>query len=119
MLALPPFAHTAFDRLIGWIPSAELLLQWAGPLFTYPLDREQLDRYLRESQGDPPTRLIFTAVEAGTDAAVGHIEIAKIDPRNRSATLSRVLVGDPSRRGRGTGVAMVRQALAIGFDRLG
>ncbi len=119
MIALRPFDRSDFSRLIGWVTSPAFLLQWAGPLFTHPLDTEQLDRYLRESQGDPPTRLIFTAVEVETGAAVGHIEIAKIDPRNRSATLSRVLVGDPDRRGKGTGVEIVRCALEIGFGRLG
>jgi RimJ/RimL family protein N-acetyltransferase len=119
MITLRPFDRSDFARLIGWVASPAFLLQWAGPLFTYPLDTAQLERYLAESQQEQPTRMIFTAVEAETGAAVGHIELGKIDPRNRLASLARVLIGDPSRRGKGRGVEMVLRALEIGFDRLG
>jgi len=61
--------------------------------------------------------MIFTAVDGGV--SIGHIELARIDRRNRSATLSRVLVGEPSRRGQGAGLEMVRQALRIGFEHVG
>jgi RimJ/RimL family protein N-acetyltransferase len=119
MITLRPFERSDFARLIGWADSPAFLLQWAGPLFTYPLDTAQLDRYLADAQQEPPTRMIFTAVDDATGAAVGHIEMAKIDARNRSASLSRVLIGDAARRGKGTGVEMVRRALEIGFDRVG
>ena len=54
MIALRPFARADFARLIAWIPSAEFLLQWAGPAFTFPLDTAQLDAYLAESEGRRP-----------------------------------------------------------------
>ena len=118
MIALRPFARADFARLIGWIPSAEFLLQWAGPVFTFPLDTAQLERYLLEGEGDAPSRMIFTAVEADTAAAVGHIELARIDRRNRSATLSRVLIGEAGRRGQGAGLEMVRRVVQVGFEQL-
>jgi RimJ/RimL family protein N-acetyltransferase len=118
MITLRPFARADFARLIGWIPSAEFLLQWAGPAFTFPLDTVQLDAYLAESEGEAPSRMIFTAVESDTATAVGHIELARIDRRNKSATLSRVLIGEASRRGQGAGLEMVRRILQIGFERL-
>ena len=43
MITLRPFARSDFDRLIGWVTSPQFLLQWAGPLFTYPLDAAQFD----------------------------------------------------------------------------
>ena len=119
MIVLRPFERSDFARLIGWVGSPAFLLQWAGPLFTYPLDVAQLDRYLADAQQEPPTRMVFTAVDEATGAAVGHIELAKIDARNRSASLSRVLIGEASQRGKGAGVEMVRRALEVGFDRLG
>jgi RimJ/RimL family protein N-acetyltransferase len=115
-LTLRPFDRSDFDRLISWIESPELLMQWAGPIFTYPLDPPQLDRYRLLASGDPPTRYIYTAL-AG-DAPVGHIELSQIDRRHSSATLARVLIA-PGQRGRGLGRQMVTQALAIGFDTLG
>jgi RimJ/RimL family protein N-acetyltransferase len=116
MITLRPFKRADFATLIGWVPSPEFLLQWAGPQLTYPLDAAQLERSLQEAETDPPCRLIFTAVDNG--ARIGHIELARIDRRNRSATLSRVLVGEPSQRGRGAGLQMVRHVLRIGFEQL-
>ncbi len=118
MITLRPFARADFARLIAWIPSAEFLLQWAGPAFTFPLDTAQLDAYLAESEGEAPSRMIFTAVESDTATAVGHIELARIDRRNKSATLSRVLIGEAGRRGQGAGLETVRRILQIGFERL-
>ena len=50
---------------------------------------------------------------------VGHIELNDIDMRNNSATVCRVLVGEPSLRGKGIGIQMLRRLLQIGFDGLG
>ena len=50
---------------------------------------------------------------------VGHIELNNIDLRNKSARVCRVLVGEPSLRGRGIGTQMMRRLLKIGFDQLG
>jgi RimJ/RimL family protein N-acetyltransferase len=119
MITLRPFTRSDFDRLIGWVTSPQFLLQWAGPLFTYPLDAAQLEGYLRDAEGGQPTKRIFAAEEAETGAVVGHIELAKIDRRNRSATLSRVLVGESARRGKGVGLEMVRRALEVGLGELG
>lgn len=115
-LSLRPFDRSDFDRLIGWVESPEFLMQWAGPIFTYPLDAGQLERYKLLATGDPPTRYIYTALLGA--AAVGHIELSQVDRRHSSATLARVLVA-PGHRGQGVGRQMVTQALAIGFDTLG
>jgi RimJ/RimL family protein N-acetyltransferase len=114
-MRLRPFDRSDFARLLGWIESPDFLYQWAGPLFTYPLDEAQLDRYLLLAAGDPPTRRIYTALEGAE--AVGHIELSQIDRRHYSATLSRVMVA-PAQRGQGFGRAMVRLALGIAFDEL-
>jgi len=42
-----------------------------------------------------------------------------IDRRNRSATLARVLIGEPAMRGKGIGAQMIERALEIGFGELG
>jgi RimJ/RimL family protein N-acetyltransferase len=115
-VTLRPFERGDFDRLIAWAESPEFIFQWAGAIFTYPLDAAQLERYRLLASGDPPTRYIYTALTEGAPA--GHIELSAIDRRNSAATLARVLV-DPARRGQGIGAAMVTQVLAIGFDALG
>ena len=98
MVVLEPFSEADFDRLIGWIPSSDFLLQWAGPGFEYPLDREQLNEHLTGTQGDLPSKLIYKVVDSEDGTVIGHIELAAIDRRNGSARVCRVLVGDPSYR---------------------
>ena len=58
MVVLEPFTEAGFDRLISWIPSSDFLLQWAGPDFKYPLNREQLNEHLMGAQGELPSKLI-------------------------------------------------------------
>src|SRR4051794_22371708 len=104
---LVPFSEADFDRLIAWSPTAEFLFQWAGPAFTFPLNRGQLEAYLTLTRQDPPSSLAFRGVDVGSGVPLGHIELASIDRRNRSARLARVLVG-PETRGRGVGQQVVR-----------
>jgi len=118
-IELRPFERRDFSRLILWIESPEFLLQWAGPIFTFPLDEPQLERYLEKSHGDSPTRRIAKAVHLGTNEVVGHIELDDIDLRNKSGRLCRVLVGRPSFRGKGIGAQMIRKLLEVGFNQLG
>jgi RimJ/RimL family protein N-acetyltransferase len=115
MVELEAFERGDIDRLMGWIGSAEELMQWAGPIFRWPLDRPQLERYLASAEGTEPARRIFRAVDAGD--VVGHVELNAIERTHRTATLSRVLVR-PGLRGRGTGAAMVRRVLAIAFGEM-
>jgi len=116
---LKPFERSDFRRLIGWIPSPEFLLQWAGPIFQYPLDTVQLEEYIRGSEGLRPIRLIFKVQTLKDHTVVGHIELNGIDRKNNSATVCRVLVGEPSLRGKGIGSQMTRRLLEIGFDQMG
>ena len=116
MVALETFGREDFDRLIGWVASAEELMMCAGPIFQWPLDRAQLERYRAAAEGPGAARRIWRAVEGGE--TVGHVELNAIERTHRTATLSRVLVR-PGLRGRGIGTAMVRAALAVGFGELG
>ena len=76
MVVLEPFTEADFDRLIGWIPSSDFLLQWAGPDFVYPLNRERLSEHLTDAQGDLPSKLIYKVVDSENGTAIGHIELA-------------------------------------------
>jgi RimJ/RimL family protein N-acetyltransferase len=114
MIELRPFGRADFDRLIEWATSRELVVQWAGLGFTYPLDHAQLDAYLTVAEEDPETRVIWKAVDAGTGVVVGHIELDRIHRAMRRARLSRVLVA-PGLRGEGVGKAMTLLALRHAF----
>jgi len=115
---LEPFSEADFERLIGWSATPEFLLQWAGPLFTHPLDHGQLAQYLAATRQVPPISLAYRSVDEASGRVVGHVEIGNIDGRNSSARLSRVLVGPKDLRGRGVGQQMVRAAMAVAFDEL-
>ncbi len=116
-VVLQPFKRDDFARLIGWIPSAQALVQWAGPSFHFPLDLSQADEYLAPASGPEPTRRVYRAALQAADEIVGHIDLSNIDPENRVASVCRVLV-DPARRGRGIGEQMMRQVVRIGFGDL-
>ncbi|QQK79309.1 GNAT family N-acetyltransferase [Salicibibacter cibi] len=111
MITLQPFQRTHMKKLIEWIDSPEFLLQWGGPIFTYPLDEKQIERYMEE-----PDRYIYSVVDQETETIIGHISLGRIDRANRSARVGKVLVGDPSARGKGVGERMMREILAIAFD---
>jgi len=117
-ITLQPFTESDIDRLIGWIPTAEFLLQWAGTGFRFPLDRQQLLFHLAKSMEQPPDRLIYKAVDESAGEVVGHGEILAIAPDNRSAVLGRILVGSPQARGHGVGQQLVGELVRICFGEL-
>jgi RimJ/RimL family protein N-acetyltransferase len=117
-IKLERFAAADVDRLIAWIPSAEFLLQWAGPAFHFPLDRAQLMRHLAAAEKPSPDRLIFKAVNPHTRETVGHGELGGIDRRNLSASIARVLVGSPHLRGQGLGEQIISELLVVAFQEL-
>lgn len=119
MLTLEPFTLADRDRLIGWIPDARFLLQWGGPAYTYPLTPEQLARTWEMTQRTPPTHLMFKLCEAPSDLAIGHIELMRFDAAQRRAHIGRVLIGEPSARGRGLGTALMTLLLDHAFGPLG
>jgi RimJ/RimL family protein N-acetyltransferase len=119
VIELTPFTRWDIPRLIQWNPSEAFTLQWAGRIFSYPLDRRQLIYHLKRSRGKDPSIRIYKAVDTQTGAIVGHGEIAGIDHWNRCGTLCRILVGPESLRGCGVGIQIVESLLVIAFDELG
>jgi len=117
-IRLEPFEEADIGRLVEWIPSAAFLLQWAGPVFKFPLDRAQLFRHLRRVAYENPTLLVYKAIDEDTGRVIGHGEIGNIDYRNHCGTLCRILIGPQELRGRGFGVQLVRYLLELAFDQL-
>jgi len=113
---LASFTRADFPRLLAWAVSPEFLMQWAGPLFRWPLDEAQLEAYLAPTHLDPPPRIIWRAEDL-SGVPVGHLELNMIDRDHRSAVLARVLV-EPARRGQGFGRAMIAPALDVAFGDL-
>jgi len=103
MIELLAFEEDDFDRFIGWIKNEQELVQFAGPLFTYPLTRDQLLNYITDT-----TRKAFKVRLISTSEIIGHCELnlQKTIPR-----LSRILIGDPAFRNKGLGREIVRSLL--------
>jgi RimJ/RimL family protein N-acetyltransferase len=116
MLTLTPFTAADIDRLIGWIPDATALLQWAGPTLSWPPTCAQLERDIAVARAGDAYMMLKAVAEA--DDVVGHIEIKAIDRVHRNAMLGRILIA-PDRRGRGLGQPLVHAALRICFGELG
>ena len=46
MIKLEKFTEQDFERLINWIENEEILVQFSGGIFKFPLTKEQLNEYL-------------------------------------------------------------------------
>lgn len=120
MIVLQQFESNDIPQLISWIDSEELLIKWSGSLFSFPLTTKSLEWYIKDS--NIPNRsdaFVYKAIETETGEVVGHISLGGLSWKNRSARVTRVLVGDPSKQKRGYCQQMTRAALKVGFDELG
>jgi RimJ/RimL family protein N-acetyltransferase len=110
MIRLEKFGKENYDDLISWIDSEEALMQFAGPLFTYPLNAEQLDKSLEDDK-----RIAFRIVDIESNKGIGHAEIYVLDD---TAKIGRILIGDTAHRGKGLCPTIVRLLLAYAFANL-
>jgi RimJ/RimL family protein N-acetyltransferase len=119
-ITLREFTRDDIPQLIGWVNPGgpDFFVRWAGTAFDYPLTEAQLEAHLADAAGEEPERRVFAAVDAATGQVVGHAELSRIDRQNRSATISRLLVGEPSARGKGAGREIVSRVLDIAFGEM-
>jgi RimJ/RimL family protein N-acetyltransferase len=119
MIRLEYFSEADFSQLIEWVNSEELLTNWAGSLFSFPLTQESMEWYLSKSNDIKASDVfIYKVVDAGTGEAVGHISLGSISKKNRSGRITRVLIGDDANKGKGYCKGMVKAVLKIGFEEL-
>jgi RimJ/RimL family protein N-acetyltransferase len=97
---------------MSWAKSADELLQWAGPKFSFPLDEEQLRAY---AEGASDSRHLISGVHESGEV-VAHAELNLL-PQHRLGQVRRVAVA-PRARGRGIGRALMTRVLQFGFDEL-
>jgi RimJ/RimL family protein N-acetyltransferase len=106
MITLTKFNKSYYDTLISWIVSEEMLMQFAGPLFTFPLTYEQLDQSLSVTN-----RYAFSAFE--NEIMIGYAEIYLTE---KAAHLGRIIVSEEM-RGKRRGEQIVRKLLEIAFNK--
>lgn len=62
MIKFEYFEEKDFDLLINWINSPELLVKWAGTDFNYPLDEEQLKEYIKDTNKENSSKIIYKVI---------------------------------------------------------
>jgi len=118
MIRLEQFERSDFKQLIEWISDEELLTNWSGSLFNFPLTDESLDWYIEDTNiTGSSDAFVYKVVETINENIIGHISLGGISWKNRSARISRVFIGN-SHRNKGYCVEMIRAALKIGFEEL-
>jgi RimJ/RimL family protein N-acetyltransferase len=108
VITLEKFEEEDFDRFISWIESEEELIQFAGPIFGFPLTRGQLLTYNAQSN-----RQAFRVRLNSTGQIIGHCEL---NFQNKLPRLSRILIGDKELRNKGLGRQIVRHMLDVIFS---
>lgn len=119
-ITLREFNRDDIARLVDWVNSGgpDFFVRWAGTAFEYPLTDKQMEAHLAEAEGPEASRRVFAAVDSATGEVVGHAEFSRIDRKNRSASISRLLVGEPSARGKGVGRQIVSRLLDAAFGEM-
>ena len=120
MIKLELFKAEDFQQLIDWIDTEELLIKWSGSLFSFPLTYSNLEWYIRKTNVPfESDAFVFKAVDTETGETVGHISLGGLSWKNRSARISRVLVGNTAQQRKGICQAMTKAVLKTGFEELG
>ena len=119
MIRLAYFGPEDFQQLIDWIKDEHLLTNWSGAMFRFPLTKEKLQWYIDGTNDrDTSDAFVYKAIDTTTNQTVGHISLGGISRKNKSARISRVLVGNTCERGKGVCTAMIKAVLKIGFEEL-
>ncbi len=110
MIRLEPFTNEDFEKLISWIDNKELLIQFAGSVFEYPLTAEQLTIYISDNK-----RFAFKVIDVNMNETIGHAEIYLTEPD--TSRLCRILIGNKEYRGKGRGQQTVQQLTDYSFEK--
>jgi RimJ/RimL family protein N-acetyltransferase len=107
-IRLEKFGTENYDELISWVGSEEMLMQFAGPLFNFPLTAQQLDISLSDRN-----RFAFRVVDNETNLTLGHAEVYLAE---KSAKIGRLLIARQEHRSRGLGQQIIGLLLDFSFD---
>jgi len=108
MIKLEPFTEQDFERFKSWITNADELFQFAGTIFDFPIQDEQLKSYLNMTDKTP-----FKVILLSTNETIGHCELNFTGGINR---LSRILIGNKKMRGQKIGEQLVKKMVDLLFE---
>ncbi|MGN7863350.1 GNAT family N-acetyltransferase [Chryseobacterium sp. 22458] len=108
MIELQPFTLDDAQVLISKIKDERMLLQFAGPMYHFPLTADQLKEDLHD-----PKRTLFKIVDQTDHTIIGH---AQIFLKEEAFLLGRILIWDENNRGKGYGKKVMKELLKYGFS---
>jgi RimJ/RimL family protein N-acetyltransferase len=118
MITLAYFTQDDFAPLMEWIHDDEILMNWSGALFSFPLTQESMQWYIEDVNDLAKSdAFVYKAIDTETGVTVGHISLGGISKKNKAGRISRVLVA-PEHQGKGYCRQMVSALLKIGFEDL-
>ena len=106
-------------KIVEWNrnKSANDLVQWAGPLYEYPLTLSQVEKYfLDEKNKEVVDTYIYKIISISTEEIIGTVELREVDRENKIARVCRFLIGEEKERGRGIGALALKEILRSGFE---
>ncbi|WP_417558760.1 GNAT family N-acetyltransferase [Mesoflavibacter zeaxanthinifaciens] len=108
-LILKPFNVYDWKNLEKWVSNELELIQFAGTIFSFPVDQKQVENYLLDSN-----REVFR-VETRNNQIIGMAEMSL--EANNVAKLSRVLIGENTIRGKGIGTELIKKMITYAFEK--
>jgi RimJ/RimL family protein N-acetyltransferase len=94
------YSPSDFEVLAKWITGPEMLFQFSGTTFSYPITEAQIASY----QSENPDRRFYLGYQEGKPVFFGEI----IPQNGQGPRLGRLLVGEPANRGKGIGMLFTR-----------
>ncbi|HEY8890320.1 MAG TPA: GNAT family protein [Clostridium sp.] len=114
MLKLEYLQKEDLKKIVEWNvkKSADYLLQWSGPAYSYPLTIEQVEDYFISNNSNI---FVYKILSIDTDEFIGTIELCETDKSNKIGRVCRFLIGEENYRGKGIGTEVLKEILRIGF----
>jgi RimJ/RimL family protein N-acetyltransferase len=103
MIVLRKLEQSDFPIYKSWISNQDELFQFAGPIFSFPLTDQQLHDYIND-----PKRIAYKAILTKSNEIIGCAELNK---ENTKPRLSRILIGDKTKRNQGMGRLIIDRLL--------
>jgi len=104
------YSNSDFKLLASWVTDEELLLQFSGTDFTFPLTEQQINDYQVKH---PDRRFYIGYTHDDMPFAFGEI----IPQESGYPRLARILVGKPTLRGQGLGRKFIASLLEESIQR--
>jgi RimJ/RimL family protein N-acetyltransferase len=99
-IMLKLYDDTDFNLLATWVTGPEMLFQFAGTEFLYPITQSQVTAY----RAKHPDRNFYI----GYTPDLNPFAFGEIIPQDNNPRVGRLLIGDPDMRGKGLGVYFLK-----------